>query len=55
MDGESVSDKVRRCIIALDADADLVLQAKENHIAALKKQREKLVRLLKSVGWKGEL
>ena len=47
MEGESVSEKVRRCILAVDIATD----AKEQ---ALRKQIARLTAILKSVGWKGD-
>ena len=55
MDGDSVSDKVRRCIMDMDADHDMLIEAKNSRIQALKKQVKILRDLLKSVGWKGDL
>ena len=46
MEGDSVSSKVRRAIKMIDVADD----AKE---MALRKQIERLERILKSVGWKG--
>jgi len=46
MEGDSVSSKVRRAIKTVDVAND----AKE---MALRKQIERLERILKSVGWKG--
>ena len=46
MEGDSVSSKVRRAIKRIDVAND----AKE---MALRKQIERLERILKSVGWKG--
>ena len=48
MEGDSVSEKVRRCILAVDIATD----AKEQ---ALRKQIGRLTALLKSVGWKGDV
>ena len=47
MDGESVSDKVRRCIKAMDTGQDSLMEAKNRRIA-------KLTKILKDIGWRGD-
>ena len=48
MEGESVSDKVRRCIKQSDTANDSLEQALRRRIKYLEEK-------LKSVGWKGDL
>ena len=47
MEGDSVSDKVRRCIKQADIATDSLEQA-------LRRQIKRLEDKLKSVGWKGD-
>jgi len=47
MEGESVSDKVRRCINQVDVSDDARVQSLKKRIALLEAK-------LKSVGWKGD-
>ena len=47
MEGDSVSDKVRRCINQVDVSDDARVQSLKKRIALLEAK-------LKSVGWKGD-
>jgi predicted CopG family antitoxin len=46
MEGESISDKVRRAIHAIDVADDV-------RVLALKKQIGKLEKILRGIGWQG--
>ena len=47
MEGDSVSDKVRRCIHAIDTSDDARVQS-------LRKRIDKLTKILKGIGWRGD-